>query len=100
MKDKFIPFKILFNFVELDTNVKETEGVADESVTPIREFFEPGIEWLKDSVPPLVTEGSYEIISKDSFHESVIPKISAEDTRESQEKSGDLQIIVQQAIDG
>ena len=102
MKDKFFPFKILFNFVELDTNVKEAEGVADESVSPIRELSEPGIDtnWLKDDFPLSVTEGKYETIDKDSFYESVTPKINAEDTRESQKKSGDLETISQLAIDG
>ena len=69
-------------------------------MTPIREFSEPGIEWQKDNVPLPVTEGKYETINKDSFHESVISKISAEDTSEPQEKSGDLENISQLTIDG
>ena len=96
-------FQLCYDFIaELHTNVEEAEGVADESVTPIKEISEPGIDtnWLKDNVSLSVSEGKYETINKDNFHESVTPKISIEDTSESQEKSGDLDTISQLAIDG
>ena len=67
-------------------------------MTPIKELSDAGIDnnWLKDNVSLSVTETIY----KDSFHESVEPKISAEDTDISQEKSGDIETISQLDIDG